>query len=89
MTGQEKNNRKNAEFNGKANYEGVRDEYPGVHDVYSGVHDEYPGVGLNEEEEEPTVAPGMKDFLEAEASPEEVEKGEYTRVTRLTWDETH
>jgi hypothetical protein len=37
----------------------------------------------------PTLAPGMndQDELEQSASENEVEKGEYTRVTTLSYDE--
>ncbi|MET3290881.1 UNVERIFIED_CONTAM: hypothetical protein ABID98_003451 [Brevibacillus sp. OAP136] len=40
--------------------------------------------------EEPTVAPSMNghDPLEEKATPEEVEKGEYTSVTKLFLDRT-
>ena len=38
---------------------------------------------------EPTIAPGMDDSeeLEQSASPEEIEKGEVTQVTSLSFDE--
>lgn len=38
---------------------------------------------------EPTLAPGMDDQeeLEQSASKEEIEHGEYTRVTTLSYDE--
>ncbi|WP_169843579.1 hypothetical protein [Desulforamulus ferrireducens] len=39
--------------------------------------------------QQPTVAPGMDDFLEQDASPKEIKRGEYTKVTRLSYDETH
>ncbi|MFS0917742.1 hypothetical protein [Brevibacillus sp. 179-C 1.1 NHS] len=41
-------------------------------------------------EHEPTVAPSMygHDPLEEKATDEEVEKGDYTRVTRLFLDRT-
>lgn len=39
--------------------------------------------------EAPTVAPGMRDFLEKKATPEEIKKGHFTRVTNLSFDETH
>ncbi|MED4203962.1 hypothetical protein [Neobacillus mesonae] len=37
----------------------------------------------------PTLAPGMDDHeeLEQSATPEEIDKGEYTSVTTLSWDE--
>jgi len=38
--------------------------------------------------DEPTVAPGMKDFLEKKATREEIRQGDFTRVTRLSYDET-
>lgn len=43
-----------------------------------------------EQEQEPTIAPGMNmsDPLEEQASEEEVERGEYTEVTRLFVDRT-
>ncbi|SFQ99291.1 hypothetical protein [Desulfoscipio geothermicus] len=37
----------------------------------------------------PQVAPGMSDFLEKKATREEIRKGNFTRVTRLSYDETH
>lgn len=39
--------------------------------------------------EEPTVAPGMNDHeeLEQEATQSEIERGEYTEVTHLSYDE--
>lgn len=37
----------------------------------------------------PTVAPGMNDFVEQDASPEQIKKGDFTRVTTLSYDETH
>ncbi|KNZ70816.1 hypothetical protein Tfer_0495 [Thermincola ferriacetica] len=67
---------------GSAKYKGVHDMYEGVHDRYSGVRDEYTGV-------RPTVAPGMRDFLEEEASPKEIANKDYTKVTTLSYDETH
>lgn len=38
---------------------------------------------------EPTIAPGIDndEELNAEATESEVEKGDYTEVTRLVWDE--
>lgn len=40
-------------------------------------------------QEEPTYAPGMEDdkLLEKKATPEEIAKGDYTTVTKLTYDE--
>ncbi|MBS4172283.1 hypothetical protein [Bacillus sp. FJAT-49736] len=40
-------------------------------------------------EEEPSIAPGMNDAeeLNRDASNEEIEEGEYTSVTTLSWDE--
>ena len=36
----------------------------------------------------PTVAPGLEDDeLYENATQEEIEQGDYTRVTRLSWDE--
>ncbi len=80
--------------NVKASYDGVHNMYSGVYDTYSGVHADYPGVDTNmetraEESPDPTVAPGMRDFLVRDAAPEEVEKGDYTKVTTLSFDETH
>ncbi|WP_219839286.1 hypothetical protein [Paenibacillus sp. R14(2021)] len=42
------------------------------------------------EKEEPTIAPGMNthDPLEKKATEEEIEKGDYTSVTRLFLDRT-
>jgi hypothetical protein len=39
--------------------------------------------------DEPTLAEGMdtEDELNKSATPEEIEKGEYTSVTTLSWDE--
>ncbi|GAB6158944.1 hypothetical protein JCM39194_21440 [Desulfotomaculum varum] len=37
----------------------------------------------------PQVAPGMRDFLAEKASPEEIKRGQFTRVTTLSYDETH
>ena len=91
--------------NKEAFYEGVHDEYEGVHHQYEGVHEQYRGVheaydgvhqrydgGTAEEKSgdtEPTVAPGMRDFVEESASVEEVKEGDFTEVTRLSFDETH
>ncbi|WP_169816037.1 hypothetical protein [Peribacillus kribbensis] len=38
---------------------------------------------------EPTVAPGLDNdqFLDREATKEEIKKGESTHVTTLSWDE--
>lgn len=41
------------------------------------------------DKQQPTVAPGMDDFWEQDASPKEIKRGEYTKVTRLSYDETH
>ena len=60
-------------------------EYSGVHNMYSGVHGTYSGINNGD----PTAAPGMRDFLEKDAAPEEKEKGDYTKVTTLSYDETH
>ncbi|WP_165786590.1 hypothetical protein [Heyndrickxia camelliae] len=40
-------------------------------------------------DQEPTIAPGMDDAeeLDREATNEEIENGEYTSVTTLSWDE--
>lgn len=35
----------------------------------------------------PIVAPGDEDYLEKEAAREEKKKGEFTRVTTLSYDE--
>lgn len=87
-------NSENPGENMKASYDGVHNMYSGVYDTYSGVHNEYPGLDTDgeataAEEPDPTVAPGMRDFLEKDAAPEEVEKGDYTKVTTLSYDETH
>ncbi|SET05499.1 hypothetical protein SAMN05421676_102454 [Salinibacillus kushneri] len=39
--------------------------------------------------EEPTIAPGMdtEDELKEEATKKEVEEGDYTNVTTVSWDE--
>jgi len=37
--------------------------------------------------EKPSAAPGNKEFLEAKASKEEIKKGNYTKVTTLSYDE--
>ncbi|HEU4965192.1 MAG TPA: hypothetical protein VFV52_15295 [Bacilli bacterium] len=40
------------------------------------------------EASEPTVAPGLEDDeLHRDATEEEVRQGDYTMVTRLSWDE--
>ena len=46
-------------------------------------------VPRNTKKKEPTIAPGMDDQeeLEKSASEKEVEKGEYTSVTTLSYDE--
>lgn len=36
---------------------------------------------------EPTFAPGDDEELEQSASEEEIARGDYTEVTRLSWDE--
>ncbi len=87
-------NSENPGENKKASYDGVHNMYSGVYDTYSGVRADYPGVGTNgeaaeTEESDPTVAPGMRDFLEKDAAPGEVKKGDYTKVTTLSYDETH
>jgi len=84
----------NTDEKAKASYDGVHNMYSGVYDTYLGVHEDYPGVGTNgaaaeTEEPDPTVAPGMRDFLEKDAAPGEVKKGDYTKVTTLSYDETH
>ncbi|MGV3464553.1 MAG: hypothetical protein ACO1OT_04590 [Heyndrickxia sp.] len=40
-------------------------------------------------DQEPSIAPGMDDAeeLDREATNAEIEKGEYTSVTTLSWDE--
>lgn len=43
----------------------------------------------NKHQGPPTVAPGMDDFLEQAASQQEIKNGEFTKVTRLSYDETH
>ncbi|WP_459911148.1 hypothetical protein [Desulfotomaculum defluvii] len=43
----------------------------------------------NKKEQEPVVAAGMRDFLEKSATPHQVEKGDFTKVTTLSYDETH
>ncbi|WP_169726470.1 hypothetical protein [Desulfotruncus alcoholivorax] len=42
----------------------------------------------NKKKDEPSVAPGMTDFLEKKATREEKRKGDFTRVTRLSYNET-
>ncbi|CAB3392584.1 MULTISPECIES: hypothetical protein [Kyrpidia] len=41
------------------------------------------------QKKEPTVAPGLNgvEGLEEDASPKEKARGDFTRVTRLVWDE--
>ncbi|WP_198006926.1 hypothetical protein [Desulforamulus reducens] len=46
-------------------------------------------VGNNKKQEKPLVAPGMRDFLEKGASSEEIKRGDFTKVTTLSYDETH
>ncbi|MBZ4686719.1 MAG: hypothetical protein JG764_352 [Clostridiales bacterium] len=42
----------------------------------------------NMKRKQPFVAPGnAEELLDKEASSEEKDKGEYTTVTRLSWDE--
>ena len=65
--------------------ENIGADYSGVHNMYSGVHGTYSGINNGD----PTAAPGMRDFLEKDAAPEEKEKGDYTKVTTLSYDETH
>lgn len=36
----------------------------------------------------PSVAPGNEEFLRKSAGKDEIKKGEYTLVTRLSYDET-
>jgi hypothetical protein len=36
---------------------------------------------------EPSLAPGNKEVLERSASKEDIKKGNYTRVTTLSYDE--
>ncbi|MBF7082538.1 hypothetical protein IT084_06035 [Desulfallas sp. Bu1-1] len=36
----------------------------------------------------PKVAPGSEDILQQKATREEIRKGDFTRVTRLSYDET-
>jgi hypothetical protein len=38
-------------------------------------------------EEKPTVAPGDDKFLDAKPSKEDLKKGNFTRVTTLSYDE--
>lgn len=39
-------------------------------------------------QQQPTIAPGLEDDeLHRDATPEEIERGDYTMVTRLAWDE--
>lgn len=40
-----------------------------------------------QDDKEPSVAPGNDKFLEAKASKEEIRKGNYTKVTTLSFDE--
>lgn len=40
-------------------------------------------------QDRPNVAPGMTDFIEKEATRQEKRKGDVTRVTTLSYDETH
>lgn len=35
----------------------------------------------------PTVAPGMEDYLRKRATRAEIKRGDFTRVTRLSYDE--
>lgn len=44
----------------------------------------------NENEQDPVIAPGMNtsDPLEEKASEEDIERGQYTEVTRLFLDRT-
>lgn len=46
-------------------------------------------VKKRKKHEEPTVAPGMNDheLLDQEATQSEIERGEYTEVTHLSYDE--
>ncbi|CCO08788.1 hypothetical protein [Desulforamulus hydrothermalis] len=37
----------------------------------------------------PQAAPGMRDFLAEKAGPEDIKRGQFTRVTTLSYDETH
>lgn len=39
------------------------------------------------ENKKPIVAPGDDEYLERNATRKEKKKGEFTRVTRLSWDE--
>lgn len=43
----------------------------------------------SKQQREPLVAAGMRDFLEKSATPEQIKKGDFTKVTRLSYDETH
>lgn len=36
---------------------------------------------------EPVAAPGSKEFIEAKATPEEIKKGNYTKVITFSWEE--
>lgn len=40
-----------------------------------------------QDDKETSVAPGNDKFLEAKASKEEIRKGNYTKVTTLSFDE--
>jgi hypothetical protein len=44
---------------------------------------------ITNKNDEPTIAPGMNDLdeLNQDASNKEIEKGEYTEVTTLSFDE--
>ncbi|MDF9406903.1 MAG: hypothetical protein A4E52_00636 [Pelotomaculum sp. PtaB.Bin013] len=42
---------------------------------------------VKQKKKEPTLAPGSKGILEKSASKEEIKKGEFTKVTNLSFDE--
>ncbi|AGK54286.1 MAG: hypothetical protein K0S25_316 [Bacillus sp. (in: firmicutes)] len=44
---------------------------------------------MKKKNNEPTLAPGMNDNeeLEQKATEDEIKEGEYTSVTRFSWDE--
>jgi hypothetical protein len=46
---------------------------------------------VGKKKKEPTIAPGMNDNeeLEQKASEVEIKKGEYTSVTKMSWDEVN
>lgn len=42
---------------------------------------------MRSKKKEPTLAPGDKGMLEKSASKQEIRKGDFTRVTTLSYDE--